>query len=223
MARLYFPYVSLWPRDRERGGVFGGGVAASVPRACSPRARAPPARGPPRGCKDDRRGGGGGRALSGTCRSPRYGAARALAPCLSATKVAAGVWLAGPSPRGRATRWVPDGNRAVGSECWVVRAARRTLGSGSPVSADPEPGGRRPAALWRCARYSRAAASALRVEWLSPALGWEMELLLQSIRIWGLTFAVLDDSAVGPQGSRWRRGRVFLGPFFFFFFVSKDT
>lgn len=121
--RRCFPYVSLWPRDRERRERAGekGGVcvcvcvgAASVPRASSPRARAPPARGPPRGGEDDRRGGGGGRALSGTCRSPRYGAARALAPCLSTIKVAAGVRLAGPSRRCRAARWVLEGGRAVG-------------------------------------------------------------------------------------------------------------
>lgn len=134
-------------RSRAAGASRGGkgrgvGGAASVPRACSPWARAPPALGPPRGCKDDRRGGGGGRALSGTCRSPRYGAARALVPCLSATTVAAGVWLAGPGPRCRAARWVSWDRGTVLWECPVVRAARRTSGSGAPVSADPEPCGR---------------------------------------------------------------------------------
>lgn len=191
LGRRCFPYV--WS---ERGGGGGGPErgreggwgAASVPRACSPWARAPPARqppgGPPRGCKDDRRGGGGGRALSGTCRSPRYGAARALAPCLSAaTKVAAGVWPAGPGPRCRAARWV-SGERCSGErrvpgwllpECPVVRAARWTPGFPALLALSPEPGGR----LHR----GCALAAPGRVGWLSLALGWELELLLQSIRI----------------------------------------
>lgn len=107
---LCFPYVSLW-LSRSRATRASGGKergVGGVLRQCRARARRGRAPrqpwGPPPGCKDDRRGGGGGRALSGTCRSPRYGAARALAPCLYATKVAAGVWLAGPSPRCRAAR-----------------------------------------------------------------------------------------------------------------------
>lgn len=68
-------------------------------------------------------------------------------------------------------------------ECPVVRAARWTPGFPALLALSPEPGARRPAAPWPCARRSRAGASTWRVEWLSLALGWELELLLQSIRI----------------------------------------
>lgn len=148
----------------------GGGGAASVPRACSPWARAPPASqppgGPPRGCKDDRRGGGGGRALSGTCRSPRYGAARALAPCLSAaTKVAAGVWPAGPGPRCRAARWV-SGERCSGERRVPGWLLPRVSG-GASCEVDPRlPGA--PSAV----PGARSPAAGCTVAVRSPLPGW---------------------------------------------------
>lgn len=143
----YFPYVRS---ERGGGGAGGRGGCVSAARAPAEGARPASPRGPLRGCKDDRRGGGGGRALSRTCRSPRYGAARALAPCFSATKVAASVWPAGPGPRCRAARWVLGG-RYSGSS--ASRAGRSPSvrwcelrggpqAPGSPDSADPEPGGR---------------------------------------------------------------------------------
>lgn len=168
-----------WWRGRAGAGKGGGGCCVSAARVLALGARPasqPAPGGPPRGCKDDRRGGGGGRALSGTCRSPRYGAARALAPCLSAaTKVAAGVWPAGPGPRCRAARWV-SGERCSGErrvpgwllpECSVVRAARWTPGFPALLALSPEPGARRPAAPWLCARRSRAGGVAV----TGPGLG----------------------------------------------------
>lgn len=125
--------------ERAGGGVGGGCVSAA--RVLAVGARPASLWGPPRGCKDDRRGGGGGRALSGTCRSPRYGAARALASCLSATKVAAGLWPAGPGPRCRAARWVSGGpcsgskrvpGWALPSGRWCGLRGGRTPGSRRP-------------------------------------------------------------------------------------------
>lgn len=52
---------------RGEGGVperAGGGVCVSAARVLAVGARPVSPWGPPRGCKDDRRGGGGGRALS---------------------------------------------------------------------------------------------------------------------------------------------------------------